>query len=95
MEVELFEDVINHVRSFEAVLVYAVEGIARCLHRQRRNVESLVVGRDSGDAGGDTNAHVIESTQLPYNGVDFSGIRSSRIKDRFRVIEYYEHLLGR
>jgi len=49
IEVELFQDVVDQITLF-AVLVDAIKCVTRGLHRQRRDVDSLAVRRDGGDA---------------------------------------------
>jgi len=93
MEVELVQDIVDEIGPF-ITLVYAIEGIACSLNRQRWDVESLAVGRNGGDTGGDTEANVAKLTQLLRHKVDLLRVRPLRIKNRLRVIEDYEHLLG-
>ena len=88
MEVELVQDVVDKTRP-STILVYSIEGIACSLDRQRWYVESLAVGRNGGNARGDTKADVVELTQLLHNFVDLLRIRPLRIEDRLRIIEDY------
>ena len=92
MEIKSFQDVIDQIGPF-AVLVDTVEGVARSVHRQCWDIESLAVGRDGGDAGGDTETDVAELTQLLHHVIDPLSIHSLWIKNGFRIIEDDEHLL--
>ena len=91
MEVELFQDLVGRIGPF-AVLVDAIEGVTCSLHRQRRDVEGLAVGRDGGDAGCYAKANVIELTQLLHHRIYLLSVRSLRVENGFRVIEDNEHL---
>ena len=93
LEVELAQYVIDHI-GFPAVFMNAKEGVAGGIHRQRRDVESLTVGRDGGDTGCDAKTNVAELAQLlsGYHGVDLLGVRSLRIKNGFCIVEDDEHL---
>ena len=92
MTVELLEDVVDEIWPF-TILVYPIEGVTCSFNRQRWYVESLAVGRDSGNARSDTKPDVVEPTQLLYNCVDLPDIHPSGIKNRLRIIENYEDLL--
>jgi len=69
MEVELSGDVADRIRAATVLFVDAVEGITCGIHRQRWNFDPLTVGRDGGDAGGDTQGNVVELTDLLYHDV--------------------------
>ena len=93
MKVELLQNFVNKVWLF-GVLVDPVEGIVCGLHRQRWDVKSLEVWRDGGDAGGDTNADVLEPSQFLHRGIDLLSVRALRVENGFGIVEDYEHPLG-
>ena len=61
MKVEPVQDVVDEIGP-SAILVYAIEGPAPSLDRQRRDVEGFGVGRNCGDARSDTKAGVADAT---------------------------------
>ena len=77
------------------MLVNPIECVACSLHRQRRNIERLIVERDGGYAGGDANTEVAESTQFLHHAVDLLGVCSLQIQNRLRDIKHYHHFLRR
>ena len=61
MKVEPVQDVVDEIGP-SAILVYAIEGFAPSLDRQRRDVEGFAVGRNCRDARSDTKADVANAT---------------------------------
>ena len=47
----------------------------------------------SGDTGCDADTDVVESTQLLHHGIHLPCVRSPGVKNRFRIIKDYHHLL--
>lgn len=92
VEGQLFEDVVNNFRPI-VVVIYPVECIARSVDRQCWDIETFAVWGDGGNSRCDANTNVVESTQFIHHGVDFPGVHSLRIENRFRVIEDDQHFL--
>jgi hypothetical protein len=92
VEFELLQDAVSEVNPSSG-LAYTMECPTRGSDRQRRNDESLAVGRDGGDARCNTKADVPEQAQLLHHGVYFPSICSLRVEDGFGIVENYEHLL--
>ena len=63
MEVELLQDAVDQI-GLSAVLVDAIEGVTRSLHRQHRDVNNLQGGKNSGDPGREAKTNVVELTEL-------------------------------
>ena len=94
MEVKLFQDPVDLIRSF-AMLVYSIEHITCSLGRQCWNFDSLAIRGDGGDAGGDANTNVAESNQLIHHGVDLFRVHPLRVENGFSIVKDYDHLLRR
>lgn len=65
----------------------------RGIHRQCGDIRTLAMRWYGGDAGCDTETHVVELTQLLHYSINLLPVVG--VEDRFSVIEDYENLFGR
>ena len=93
MEFELRQDAVDEVRP-SAVLVYTIECVTGGLDRQCQDVESLAVGRNSGDAGCNIETRCLKLTHFLHNGADLPRLNSLRVENGFGIVEDDENLLG-
>ena len=93
MKIQTPEKVVDDARPL-VFTIDAVEDIACCLHRQRRDFRTFAARGDRCHAGGDAEAYRPELAQFVHHRKDLFGIRSSRVKHGLGVVQDYEHLLG-
>jgi len=67
--------------------------VACNLDQQCRDFENLATRGDGGDKGGDAKTNFAEPGRFVHNGVDLLRAHPLRIKNRFCIIENYDHLL--
>ena len=80
VEVKLFQDLGNHIRPF-SLLVYAIEGVLRCVHRQGWYFDSLALRWNGGDPRRNTETYCLQSAQLHHQPIDLFGVRPPWIEN--------------
>ena len=93
MEIELLNELPGNIRP-PAVLVDAIEDVARRLHWERGDYWSIAMWGDGRNARSDAEADVFEPAQLVHHSVYVLGVSDLRVENGFGIVEDDEHLLG-
>ena len=94
MKIQTSEKVVDDARALVAT-VDAIEDFACGLHRQRGDLRTFAISGDCCNTGGDKEGDCFELAKFIDRGIDLLGVRSLRVENGLRVVQDYEHLVGR